>query len=168
MSASKETLDAGSSVLDEEAQEIDESKLSWLERRRLKKQRAAAQKSGVIHDLVMDDIDIGEDFVKAKMPVNKSVHQPDGILHGGATAALAETVGSTAAFVLLKRKNIIVRGIEISSNHLKSISEGEVIATAKPINLGRTIQLWDIKITNQKGELISISKLTTYTRINKK
>ena len=113
-------------------------------------------------------IDIGEDFVKAKMPVNKSVHQPDGILHGGATAALAETVGSTAAFVLLKRKDIIVRGIEISSNHLKSISEGEVIATAKPINLGRTIQLWDIKITNQKGELISISKLTTYTRINKK
>ena len=113
-------------------------------------------------------IDIGEDFVKAKMPVNKSVHQPDGTLHGGATAALAETVGSTAAFVLLKRKNIIVRGIEISSNHLKSISEGEVIATAKPINLGRTIQLWDIKITNQKGELISISKLTTYTRINKK
>ena len=113
-------------------------------------------------------IDIGEDFVKAKMPVNKSVHHPDGILHGGATAALAETVGSTAAFVLLKRKNIIVRGIEISSNHLKSISEGEVIATAKPINLGRTIQLWDIKITNQKGELISISKLTTYTRINKK
>ena len=85
-------------------------------------------------------IDIGEDFVKAKMPVNKSVHQPDGILHGGATAALAETVGSTAAFVLLKRKDIIVRGIEISSNHLKSISEGEVIATAKPINLGRTIQ----------------------------
>ena len=62
MSASKETLDAGSSVLDEEAQEIDESKLSWLERRRLKKQRAAAQNSGVIHDLVMDDIDIGEDF----------------------------------------------------------------------------------------------------------
>ena len=113
-------------------------------------------------------IDIGEDFVKAKMPVNKSVHQPDGILHGGATAALAETVGSTAAFVLLKRKDIIVRGIEISSNHLKSISEGEVIATAKPINLGRTIQLWDIKITNQKDELISISKLTTYTRINKK
>ena len=113
-------------------------------------------------------IDIGEDFVKAKMPVNKSVHQPDGILHGGATAALAETVGSTAAFVLLKRKDIIVRGIEISTNHLKSISEGEVIATAKPINLGRTIQLWDIKIINQKHELISISKLTTYTRINKK
>ena len=125
-------------------------------------------KNTLIETLNIKFIDIGEDFVMAKMPVNKSVYQPDGILHGGATAALAETVGSTAAFVLLKRKDIIVRGIEISTNHLKSISEGEVIATAKPINLGRTIQLWDIKITNQKHELISISKLTTYTRINKK
>ena len=125
-------------------------------------------KNTLIETLKIKFIDIGEDFVTAKMPVNKSVYQPDGILHGGATAALAETVGSTAAFVLLKRKDIIVRGIEISTNHLKSISEGEVIATAKPINLGRTIQLWDIKITNQKDELISISKLTTYTRINKK
>ena len=125
-------------------------------------------KNTLIETLNIKFIDIGEDFVTAKMPVNKSVYQPDGILHGGATAALAETVGSTAAFVLLKRKDIIVRGIEISTNHLKSISEGEVIATAKPINLGRTIQLWDIKITNQKDELISISKLTTYTRINKK
>ena len=92
------------------------------------------------------------------MPVNKSVHQPDGILHGGATAALAETVGSTAAFVLLKRKDIIVRGIEISTNHLKSISKGEITAIAKPINLGKTIQLWEIKITDQEGQLISISK----------
>ncbi len=125
-------------------------------------------KNTLIETLKIKFIDIGEDFVTAKMPVNKFVYQPDGILHGGATAALAETVGSTAAFVLLKRKDIIVRGIEISTNHLKSISEGEVIATAKPINLGRTIQLWDIKITNQKDELISISKLTTYTRINKK
>ena len=125
-------------------------------------------KNTLIETLNIKFIDIGEDFITAKMPVNKSVYQPDGILHGGATAALAETVGSTAAFVLLKRKDIIVRGIEISTNHLKSISEGEVIATAKPINLGRTIQLWDIKITNQKDELISISKLTTYTRINKK
>ena len=125
-------------------------------------------KNTLIETLNIKFIDIGEDFVTAKMPVNKSVYQPDGILHGGATAALAETVGSTAAFVLLKRKDIIVRGIEISTNHLKSISEGEVIATAKPINLGRTIQLWDIKITNQKHELISISKLTTYTKINKK
>ena len=125
-------------------------------------------KNTLIETLSIKFTDIGEDFVKAKMPVNKSVHQPDGILHGGATAALAETVGSTAAFVLLKRKDIIVRGIEISTNHLRSISQGEITAIAKPINLGRTIQLWEIKITDQEGQLISISKLTTYTRIKKK
>tara|TARA_X000001036_G_C20527951_1_gene745010 strand:+ start:593 stop:1012 length:420 start_codon:yes stop_codon:yes gene_type:complete len=125
-------------------------------------------KNTLIETLSIKFTDIGEDFVKAKMPVNKSVHQPDGILHGGATAALAETVGSTAAFVLLKRKDIIVRGIEISTNHLKSISQGEITAIAKPVNLGRTIQLWEIKITDQEGQLISISKLTTYTRIKKK
>ena len=124
-------------------------------------------KNTLIETLSIKFTDIGEDFVKAKMPVNKSVHQPDGILHGGATAALAETVGSTAAFVLLKRKDIIVRGIEISTNHLKSISQGEITAIAKPVNLGRTIQLWEIKITDQEGQLISISKLTTYTRIKK-
>ena len=125
-------------------------------------------KNTLIETLSIKFTDIGEDFVKAKMPVNKSVHQPDGILHGGATAALAETVGSTAAFVLLKRKDIIVRGIEISTNHLKSISQGEITAIAKPVNLGRTIQLWEIKITDKEGQLISISKLTTYTRIKKK
>ena len=125
-------------------------------------------KNTLIETLSIKFTDIGEDFVEAKMPVNKSVHQPDGILHGGATAALAETVGSTAAFVLLKRKDIIVRGIEISTNHLKSISNGEITAIAKPINLGKTIQLWEIKITDQEGQLISISKLTTYTRIKNK
>ena len=125
-------------------------------------------KNTLIETLSIKFTDIGEDFVEAKMPVNKSVHQPDGILHGGATAALAETVGSTAAFVLLKRKDIVVRGIEISTNHLNSISKGEITAIAKPINLGKTIQLWEIKITDQEGQLISISKLTTYTRIKKK
>ena len=125
-------------------------------------------KNTLIETLSIKFTDIGEDFVEAKMPVNKYVHQPDGILHGGATAALAETVGSTAAFVLLKRKDIIVRGIEISTNHLKSISKGEITARAKPINLGKTIQLWEIKITDQEGQLISISKLTTYTRIKNK
>ena len=125
-------------------------------------------KNTLIETLSIKFTDIGEDFVEAKMPVNESVHQPDGILHGGATAALAETVGSTAAFVLLKRKDIVVRGIEISTNHLKSISKGEITAIAKPINLGKTIQLWEIKITDQEGQMISISKLTTYTRIKKK
>ena len=82
-------------------------------------------------------VDFGDDFVTAKMPVTPKVFQPDGILHGGATVALAETVGSSAAFILNKDSKQTVRGIEISANHLKSISSGYVYATAKPLNKGK-------------------------------
>jgi|TARA_B110000444_G_scaffold261493_1_gene314168 uncharacterized protein (TIGR00369 family) len=109
-------------------------------------------------------VDFGEDFVTAKMPVTSKVYQPDGILHGGATVALAETVGSSAAFILNKDSKRTVRGIEISANHLKSISSGYVYATARPVNKGKTIQLWEIRVTNEQNDLISICKLTTYSR----
>ena len=121
-------------------------------------------KDTLMETLDIEFVDIGKDFVKARMPVTPKVHQPNGILHGGATVALAETVGSSAAFLLNNTSNVSVRGIEISANHLQSISEGFVYATAKPIRLGKTIQFWEIKVTNEKNELISICKLTTYTR----
>jgi uncharacterized protein (TIGR00369 family) len=108
--------------------------------------------------------DIGDDYVTARMPVTSKVHQPNGILHGGATVALAETVGSSASFLLNKNGSVSVRGIEISANHLKSISKGFVYATARPIKQGKTIQLWEIKVINEKNELISLCKLTTYTK----
>lgn len=108
--------------------------------------------------------DVGEDFLTARMPVSPKVFQPDGVLHGGATAALAESVGSAAVFVLNKNPKALVRGIEITANHLKSVQSGYVYATALPINLGKTIQLWEIRIVNEDQELISICKLTTYTR----
>lgn len=108
--------------------------------------------------------DVGEDFLTARMPVSPKVFQPDGVLHGGATAALAESVGSAAVFVLNKNPKALVRGIEITANHLKSIQSGFVYATARPINLGKTIQLWEIRIVNEDQELISLCKLTTYTR----
>ena len=114
--------------------------------------------------LDIEFVDVGKDFVKARMPVTPKVHQPNGILHGGATVALAETVGSSAAFLLNNTSNVSVRGIEISANHLQSISEGFVYATAKPIRQGKTIQFWEIKVTDEKNELISLCKLTTYTR----
>ena len=95
------------------------------------------------------------------MPVDSSVHQPDGVLHGGATVALAESVGSFASRIFLDDPEITVRGIEISANHLKSIRSGEVYARASKIHLGKTIQLWEIKITDQENNLISIAKLTT-------
>jgi 1,4-dihydroxy-2-naphthoyl-CoA hydrolase len=108
--------------------------------------------------------DVGEDFLTARMPVSPKVFQPDGVLHGGATAALAESVGSAAVFVFNKNPKALVRGIEISANHLKSVQSGYVYATARPINLGKTIQLWEIRIVNEDQELISLCKLTTYTR----
>jgi uncharacterized protein (TIGR00369 family) len=118
----------------------------------------------LMETLDIEFVDFGDDFVTAKMPVNSKVFQPDGILHGGATVALAETVGSSAAFILNKDSKRIVRGIEISANHLKSISTGFVYATAKPVNNGKTIQLWEIRVVNEENELISICKLTTYSR----
>lgn len=117
---------------------------------------------------LMETLDIkftaaGEDFVEAQMPVTPKVHQPDGVLHGGATVALAETVGSVASFIFSNRQKNVVRGIQISANHVKSISSGIVTARAEVLHNGRTTQLWDIKIRNEAQELISAVKLTTIT-----
>ena len=106
-------------------------------------------------------IDYGEDFVTAKMPVNKRVHQPDGVLHGGATVALAETTGSFAAHIFLNLDEVFIRGIEISANHIKTVKEGYVYAKAKFIHKGRTTQLLEVRITDDNDHLISLCKLTT-------
>ena len=124
----------------------------------------ASSKNTLMETLNIEYIDVGEDFIVARMPVTHKVHQPDGVLHGGATAALAESIGSVAVFVFSKEPDAVVRGIEISANHLKSVSSGYVYATARPVHLGRTIQLWEIRVTNEAEELISICKLTTYKR----
>lgn len=107
--------------------------------------------------------EIGDDYLIAKMPVNSRVHQPDGVLHGGASIALAESVGSMASYVFLNTDDFMVRGIEISGNHVKSISEGWVYAKASFVHKGRTTQLFEIKITDENERLISVVKLTTIT-----
>ncbi|OUW38174.1 MAG: thioesterase [Flavobacteriaceae bacterium TMED184] len=122
---------------------------------------------GLLKTLRIKFTDVGNDFLTASMPVNENVYQPDGILHGGATVALAETVGSAAVAVLTKNPNLTIRGIEINANHIKSVKKGNVIATARPIHLGKTIQLWEIRTVDEQNQLISISKLTTYTRQKK-
>jgi len=128
--------------------------------------RCNSRKKGTLMetlDITFVDVDFEDQTITAKMPVTHSVHQPDGVLHGGATAALIETVGSVAVFVFKQTENLLVRGIEISANHLKSIREGDVFATAKPVHLGRTTQHWEIKVTDQEGALISVGKLLTIT-----
>lgn len=120
-----------------------------------------SSKNTLMETLQIEYIDVGEDFLVAKMPVNPRVHQPDGVLHGGATVALAESVGSTASYIFLDGQKVFVRGIEIAANHVKSIREGEVFAKAIMIHKGRTTQLWEIKITDAEDNLISLCKLTT-------
>ncbi|MEW2921919.1 MULTISPECIES: PaaI family thioesterase [Flavobacteriaceae] len=118
-------------------------------------------KGTMMETLDITYIDVGENFLLARMPVTPKVHQPDGVLHGGASVALAESVGSAASYIFLDAKEFFVRGIEISANHVKSIKEGFVYAKASILHKGRTTQLWEIKITDEEGKLISNCKLTT-------
>ena len=120
-------------------------------------------KGNLMETLEIEFVDVGEDFLAARMPVTQKVFQPEGILHGGATVALAETVGSAAVAVFNRDPGVITRGIEISANHVKSVKEGYVTGTARPIHLGRTTQLWEIKVTDDDNNLISLCKLTTIT-----
>lgn len=110
--------------------------------------------------LEIEYIDAAEGMLKAKMPVNSRVHQPMGLLHGGATVALAESVGSAASLMYVNPEKQEVRGIEISANHLKSKREGMVYGTAKIIHQGASIHLWEIRITDEEDRLISLCKLT--------
>jgi len=135
-----------------------------MDKKEILKLTNAICKNTLMETLEIEYTDLGEDYLTARMPVSPKVYQPDGVLHGGATAALAESVGSAAVFVLNKNPKAIVRGIEISANHLKSVQSGYVHATARPINLGKTIQLWQVKVEDDNQQLISICKLTTYTR----
>ena len=114
----------------------------------------------LMETLEIEFTEVGEDYLKAKMPVNPRVHQPMGLLHGGASVALAESVGSAASLMFVDVSKYEIRGIEISANHLKSKREGTVFATAKIIHKGKTIHLWEIKITDEDDNLISLCKLT--------
>ncbi|MFS4481469.1 PaaI family thioesterase [Hyunsoonleella sp. 2307UL5-6] len=132
------------------------------------KRANAITKNTLMETLEIEMIDFGDDFVIGRMPVNKRVYQPDGVLHGGATVALAETTGSFAAELFLNRNAFFVRGIEISANHIKSVKDGYVYATAKFIHKGRTTQLFEIRVTDDDDNLISICKLTTVSLPKKK
>ena len=118
-------------------------------------------KNTMMETLEIEFIDISESQLVAKMPVTPKVHQPDGVLHGGAMVALAESVGSAASMLFLDSENFYIRGIEISANHVKSVKDGEVFAYANVIHQGRTTQLWDIKIKDSQDHLVSVVTLTT-------
>jgi 1,4-dihydroxy-2-naphthoyl-CoA hydrolase len=110
--------------------------------------------------LDIEILEIGDDYLTARMPVSSKTKQPYGILHGGASCVLAETLGSVGGAFCVDMQTQIVVGLEINANHLRPAKDGYVIGTARPIHLGRTTHVWDIKITNEKGDLVCISRLT--------
>lgn len=117
-------------------------------------------KNTMAEHLGIDFIEIGDDFLMAKMPINERTKQPIGIMHGGASCVLAETVGSTAANCAVDISRFYCVGLDINTNHIRSIREGFVIATAKPFHIGKSTHVWGIEIINEKKQIISINRLT--------
>ncbi len=131
----------------------------------MKKKEILLKLNSMMNNTLMETLDIqftdiGDDYLVATMPVNEKVYQPMGLLHGGASVALAESVGSTASHFFIDSEKFEVRGIEITANHLKSKRDGIVTATARIIHKGKTTHLWEIRIVDEEGKLISLCKLT--------
>ncbi|ANE51895.1 hotdog fold thioesterase [Flavisolibacter tropicus] len=117
-------------------------------------------KDTLINHLDIQLTEIGEDYLCGEMPVDHRTVQPMGILHGGASVALAETLGSVAANLVVDRSKKACVGLEINANHLKSVRSGKVIGTARPIHIGSSTQVWSIEIRNEAGQLTCISRIT--------
>jgi 1,4-dihydroxy-2-naphthoyl-CoA hydrolase len=104
--------------------------------------------------------EIGDDYLCATMPVDARTHQPFGLLHGGASAALAETLGSTAGMLVLDPAQSVVVGLEINANHMRGVKSGTVTGTARALHIGRSTQVWEIRIEDEGRRLVCISRLT--------
>jgi 1,4-dihydroxy-2-naphthoyl-CoA hydrolase len=103
---------------------------------------------------------VGDDWLQGTMPVDRRTHQPYGLLHGGASVALAETLGSTAAMLTLDPEKERAVGLDINANHVRGVLSGTVIGTARPLHIGRSTQVWEIRIEDEAGKLVCISRLT--------
>jgi len=128
-----------------------------------------AQLSALSRDTLMAHLDIrytavGDDYLTASMPVDARTHQPFGMLHGGASVVLAETLGSIAANFCIDPQQYCCLGMEVNANHLRAVRRGLVYGTARPLKLGATTQVWEIRIETERAELVCISRLTLAVR----
>jgi 1,4-dihydroxy-2-naphthoyl-CoA hydrolase len=105
-------------------------------------------------------VEVGDDFLRGTMPVDARTRQPFGLLHGGASVALAETLGSVAGTLCVDASTAMAVGLDINANHVRAMTDGVVTGTARPLHLGRNTQVWDIRIENDAGKLVCISRLT--------
>jgi len=117
-------------------------------------------KGTMTEHLGVEWVELGRDFFKAKMPVDHRTIQPYGLLHGGASCVLAETIGSVASHLVIDPSEFYCVGIEINANHIRSVKEGFVYGTCSPLHIGSSTHVWDIRITNEEEKLICISRLT--------
>ena len=116
--------------------------------------------NSMVSHIGIEFTEIGADFICAKMPVNHHTYQPDGLLHGGASVVLAETLGSVASNLCVDRNKKNCVGLDINANHVRSEREGYVTGMTKPIHLGESTHIWEIQITNEKKSLVCIARLT--------
>ena len=117
-------------------------------------------KGTMIEHLGIELVEVGDDFLKCRMPVDRRTHQPAGLLHGGASVALAETMGSAAAFHCIDRERFYCVGQEINANHVRGVTGGWVYGVARPAHIGRTSHVWEIRITDERDKLVCISRIT--------
>ncbi|MFT3790376.1 MAG: hotdog fold thioesterase [Rudaea sp.] len=130
----------------------------WKTRPDLARIKQANQKT-LMATIGIEVTEIGDDYVRGTMPVDARTHQPYGILHGGASVALAETLGSYAAMLCCDPDYYVV-GLDINANHVRAVASGTVTGTARPLHVGRSTQVWEIRIEDEAGRLVCISRLT--------
>jgi 1,4-dihydroxy-2-naphthoyl-CoA hydrolase len=118
-------------------------------------------KNTLSENLGIEIIDFGDDFIKGKMPVDERTKQPDGILHGGASVAFAETLGSIASYMVAKDSGKQIVGLEINANHIRACRNGYVFGTAKAVHLGRKTHIWQIEIKNEEDKMVCICRFTS-------
>lgn len=117
-------------------------------------------KNTMVEHLGIEITELGTDYLVGKMPVDKRTHQPMGLLHGGASVALAETLGSIASTLTINQKLQHCVGLEINANHVKSVKSGHVYGKTTPVHLGKKTQVWETRITNEENQLVCISRIT--------
>ena len=123
----------------------------------------AMQQNSIASFLGIEFQDIGADFLVATMPVNERTKQPFGILHGGASVVLSETLGSVAGFLSAEPGSMVV-GLEVNANHLRSATGGEVTGVVRPLHIGRSTQVWETHISDQQGRKLCVSRLTVMVK----
>jgi 1,4-dihydroxy-2-naphthoyl-CoA hydrolase len=123
---------------------------------------APLRRNTMVEHLGIELTEIGDDYVRGTMPVDARTRQTMGLLHGGASVALSETLGSIAGSMVIDLQKQSVVGLEINANHLRAVRSGIVTGTTRPVNLGHSVQVWQTEIVNETGALVCLSRLTLY------